>query len=407
MNTINLKIVPIKHHKFPIVGFMIRGNSAVEWLKRLNYYQIDLNEVNVFPFATNIANEIGGCIVIFKHPNGLQSIELEQENKIQQVNAQLYIPEYATIEPMIQEWEILDLLKTTTYFLHPQFGRIPLETTINWEILLNVQPYQGYHTITPANATFVPSNIRSYNIQMSDEALQEDLNASPQDTEALAQLFDMEKINAGNKREIKKLLDYLEKHPDKALTLGIPLEKINEYSRISPKRLNPLGYIFKNSENDNTSFLGRIGSFIMFLFTRASSLFVIFGFIAIALFILSIVSNVDNAKSELRAIPWKESFITANICIAGAITYVILFSKSANYRHLKKLSFGKFSILRQVIGYMVIVIALNMVLNPIISAYGYGWTLGIFITLTIMVLVRLFNREKTVLFVAKEEEPTS
>lgn len=404
MNTINLKILPIKQHKFPIVGFMIKGNSAFEWLKRLDYYQIDINEVSVFPFATNIANEIGGCIVIFKHPKGLRSIVLEHETKIQQVNAQLYIPEYTTIEPMIQEWEILDLFKTTTYFIHPQFGRIPLDTAIKWEVLLNIQEHQDYNIITPAKATFIPQQIRSYNIHITDEDLQKELEASPQDVEALSKLFDMDKINAGNKREIKKLLDYLEKHPEKALELGIPLEKIDEFSRLSPKRVNPLSYIFGDNEKSNNSFIGRIADFIMFLFTRASTIFIIVGFIAISIFILSLISNVNSSTSELRVIPWKESFVTANICIATAIAYVVLFSKSEQYKRFKKLSFGQFSLLRQIIGYMVIIVALNMVLNPIISAYGYGITLGIFIILTIMVLIRLFNREKTLLFVQKEEE---
>lgn len=71
----------------------------------------------------------------------------------------------------------------------------------------------------------IPKEIKSFTVEMNDAKVLEALQKSQTQEEWMKDLpFDVKKVLAGNKKEIKKYLKYIEKYPDRAVKLGVPLD---------------------------------------------------------------------------------------------------------------------------------------------------------------------------------------
>ena len=109
--------------------------------------------------------------------------------------------------------------------MHPEFGLVKLNEEIDWISIIQ-NPKQSENKIRkPSNGVKIPQKIESYTVEMDDEKVLESLQKPQTEEEWMKNLpFDMKKVMAGNKKEIEKYLNYIEKYPDRAVDLGIPLD---------------------------------------------------------------------------------------------------------------------------------------------------------------------------------------
>ena len=216
-----LRIKPFPKNNYPRRGLLIRGSSPLVWLQELENLGIRLSEVKSFPIPANIPNELYGCFLIF---NNHAPQEIGRNAYFQCVDSRFFIPENTTFYPKInpEDWEQLD-----AYFLimHPEFGLVKLSEEIDWLALIQEPGKIDLNIRKPLKGVSIPEKIESYTVEMDDEKVLQALQTPQTEEEWIKNLpFDLKKVMAGNQKEIEKYLKYIEKYPDRAIELGIPLD---------------------------------------------------------------------------------------------------------------------------------------------------------------------------------------
>lgn len=216
-----LKIIPFPKNNYPKKGLLIKGSSALTWFHEMEILEIDLDQVRSFPIPSNEPNILYGCFLIFQ--NNAPS-EIGRNSYFQCVDNQFFIPENTTFYPKInpEDWQNVD---AEFLIMHPEFGLVKLNEEIDWISIIQ-NPKQSENKIRkPSNGVKIPQKIESYTVEMDDEKVLESLQQPQTEEEWMKNLpFDMKKVMAGNKKEIEKYLNYIEKYPDRAVDLGIPLD---------------------------------------------------------------------------------------------------------------------------------------------------------------------------------------
>ncbi|RZJ49555.1 MAG: APC family permease [Chryseobacterium sp.] len=216
-----LRIKPFPKNNYPKKGLLIKGFCPLTWLYEMEVLGIDLNQVRSFPIPSNEPNVLYGCFLIFQNnaPN-----EIGRNSYFQCVDHQFFIPENTTFYPKInlEEWQKID---SEFLIMHPEFGMVKLNEEIDWISLIQ-NPKQSENKIRkPSNGVKIPQKIESYTVEMDDEKILEALQKPQTEEEWMKNLsFDLKKVLAGNKKEIEKYLNYIEKYPDRAVDLGVPLD---------------------------------------------------------------------------------------------------------------------------------------------------------------------------------------
>ena len=216
-----LRIKPFPKNNYPKKGLLIKGSSSITWLSEMEILGINLNEIKSFPIPSNEPNVLYGCFLIFQNnaPN-----EIGRNSYFQCVDNQFFIPENTTFYPKInpEEWQNID---SEFLIMHPEFGLVKLNEEIDWISIIQ-NPKQLEDKIRkPQNGVKIPQKIESYTVEMDDEKVLEALQKPQTEEEWMKNLpFDLKKVMAGNKKEIEKYLKYIEKYPDRAVDLGIPLD---------------------------------------------------------------------------------------------------------------------------------------------------------------------------------------
>jgi len=216
-----LRIKPFPKNNYPKKGLLIKGSSPLTWLHEMEILGIDLNEVQSFPIPSNEPNILYGCFLIFKN---LAPSEIGKNSYFQCVEDRLFIPENTTFYPKInpEDWQNIN---ADFLVMHPDFGLVKLNEEIDWISLLN-HPKQSEDKIRkPSNGVTIPQEIKSFMVEMDDDQIMEALQKPQTEEEWMKNLpFDMKKVMAGNKKEIEKYLKYIEKYPERAVELGVPLD---------------------------------------------------------------------------------------------------------------------------------------------------------------------------------------
>ncbi|MCD1118544.1 APC family permease [Chryseobacterium turcicum] len=216
-----LRIKPFPRNNYPKKGLLIKGSSPLIWFNEMEILGIDLDEVLSFPIPSNEPNVVYGCFLIFK--NFVPS-EIGKNAYFQCVDDKLFIPENTTFYPKInpEDWQ-----NTNAEFLvmHPDFGLVKLNEEIDWLSMLN-HPKQAEDKLRkPSNGVIIPQEIKSFMVEMDNDQVMEALQKPQTEEEWMKNLpFDMKKVMAGNKKEIEKYLKYIEKYPERAVELGVPLD---------------------------------------------------------------------------------------------------------------------------------------------------------------------------------------
>lgn len=218
-----LRIKPFPKNNYPRKGLLIKGSSPWVWLQEMETLGIDLNTVKSFAIPADIPNTLYGCFLVF---NNHAPQEIGRNAYFQCVDDRLFIPENTTFYPKInpEDWQQLD---SRFIIIHPEFGLVKLSGEIDWISLIQ-EPGKIEKIIRkPLNGVSIPQKIESYTVEMDDEKVMEALESRPTEEEWMNNLpFDLKKVMAGNKKEIEKYLAYIEKYPDRAVDLGVPLDTL-------------------------------------------------------------------------------------------------------------------------------------------------------------------------------------
>ncbi|PWN65028.1 hypothetical protein C1631_020680 [Chryseobacterium phosphatilyticum] len=216
-----LRIQPFPKNNYPKKGLLIKGSSPMVWLQEMEILGIDLIHVKSYAVPANEPNVLYGCFLIF---NDHTPREIGRNAYFQCVDDRLFIPENTIFYPRInpEDWQQLD---ASFIIMHPEFGLFKLSESIDWMALIH-DPGKINETIRkPLNGVKIPQKIESYTVEMDDEKVLETLQPGKTEEEWMNNLpFDLKKVMAGNKKEIEKYLKYIEKYPERAIELGVPLD---------------------------------------------------------------------------------------------------------------------------------------------------------------------------------------
>ncbi|SDM16294.1 hypothetical protein [Chryseobacterium taihuense] len=216
-----LIIKPFPKNSYPKRGLLIKGSSLLVWLYEMEMLEIDLNEVQSFPIPSTEPNVLYGCFLIFRN---LAPSEIGKNYYFQCVENKFFIPENTIFYPKVnsEEWQNIE---APYLIMHPEFGLVKLNEEVDWLSLIQ-DPELSADTIRkPLSGVEFPSEIRSFMVEIDDEKVLDSLEKPQTEEEWMKNLpFDMKKVMAGNKKEIEKYLKYIEKYPDRAVELGVPLD---------------------------------------------------------------------------------------------------------------------------------------------------------------------------------------
>lgn len=214
-------IKPFPKNSYPKRGLLIKGSSLLVWLYEMEMLEIDLNEVQSFPIPSTEPNVLYGCFLIFRN---LAPSEIGKNYYFQCVENKFFIPENTIFYPKVnsEEWQNIE---APYLIMHPEFGLVKLNEEVDWLSLIQ-DPELSADTIRkPLSGVEFPSEIRSFMVEIDDEKVLDSLEKPQTEEEWMKNLpFDMKKVMAGNKKEIEKYLKYIEKYPDRAVELGVPLD---------------------------------------------------------------------------------------------------------------------------------------------------------------------------------------
>jgi len=216
-----LRIQPFPRNTYPKKGLLIKGSSPLLWLQEMEFLGVNLEEVRSFPIPSNEPNVLYGCFLIFNH---FAPSEIGKNAYFQCFEDRLFIPENTIFYPKLNEedWQKID---AEIVIIHPDFGLVKLNEEIDWLSIIE-NPKTGSEKVMKASkGVQIPKEIKSFTVEMDDAKVLEALQKSQTQEEWMKDLpFDMKKVLAGNKKEIEKYLKYIEKYPDRAVELGVPLD---------------------------------------------------------------------------------------------------------------------------------------------------------------------------------------
>ncbi len=215
------RIKPFPKNNYPKKGLLIKGSSPFIWLYEMERLAVDLNGVRSFPIPSTEPHVLYGCFLIFQHS---APVEIGKNSYFQCVDNKLFIPENADFYPKVtpDDWQNID---SEFLIMHPEFGLVKLNEEIDWLSIIQA-PKPSRNTISkPLNGVKIPQKIESYTVEMDDEKILEALQKPQTEEEWMKNLpFDLQKVMKGNKKEVEKYLKYIEKYPDRAVDLGVPLD---------------------------------------------------------------------------------------------------------------------------------------------------------------------------------------
>ncbi|GEN74126.1 APC family permease [Chryseobacterium lathyri] len=216
-----LRIKPFPKNNYPKKGLLIKDPSPRVWLYEMEVLGIDLNKVKSYAIPADQPNVLYGCLLIF-YDEAPQ--EIGRNAYFQCVDDRLFIPENTIFYPRInpEDWQSVG---SRYVVMHPDFGLVKLSEEIDWLSVLKEPEITEGRVRKPSNGVKTPQYIESFAVEMDDEKVLAALQQPRNEEEWMKNLpFDLKKVMAGNKKEIEKYLKYIEKYPDRAVELGVPLD---------------------------------------------------------------------------------------------------------------------------------------------------------------------------------------
>ncbi|WP_419868665.1 APC family permease [Chryseobacterium sp. CT-SW4] len=216
------RIKPFPKNTYPRKGLLIKGSSPFIWFEEMDFLGIELDKVRSFAIPSKEPDVLYGCFIIMDKT----SYEVGKNPIFQCVENKMFIPENTVYYPKMNpgEWQNID---AELMIMHPDFGLVKLSEPIDWGALLEGSEKLDVNIRKPLNGVKIPQKIESYTVEIDDEKILAALQKKQAGEEWMKDLpFDMKKVLQGNNREIEKYLKYIEKYPERAVDLGIPLDTL-------------------------------------------------------------------------------------------------------------------------------------------------------------------------------------
>ncbi|WP_430409007.1 hypothetical protein [Kordia sp.] len=214
----------IDHNPYPRCGIFIKHASPKVWLQEVKRMKLQLSDCTAYACPSMEANGISGVLLILK--TAQKNIDIGNNITIQKVHENFFIPENTALNMALTDEEFTKLVNGSPHFFHHEFGMIELNEVLNWATIIQ-NPQEQFPTIeTPAKGVKIPTQVASFSIEIEEveevEALENPFGSEEVDPKDLP--FDMKKVLEGNNAEVAKYLNYLDKNPDAALKMAIPLD---------------------------------------------------------------------------------------------------------------------------------------------------------------------------------------
>ena len=214
----------IDNNPYPRCGIFIKNESPKVWLQEIKRMQLQLSDCTAYACPGLEANSISGVLLVLKEVQ--KNIDIGNNLTIQKVYESFFIPENTALSMALTDEEFSKLLNGIPHFFHHELGMIELNEILNWSTIIQ-NPTEVFPTIeTPAKSVKIPNNVASFSIEIEEaeeaEALENPFGSEEVDPKDVP--FDMKKVLEGNNAEVAKYLNYLEKNPDAALKMAIPLD---------------------------------------------------------------------------------------------------------------------------------------------------------------------------------------
>lgn len=220
------KLKPFSKNLFPKSAVLVCHTSPRFWLQEIQQMGINLNEVSIYPVPSSTANVLYGCLIVFKDIP--KKMDIGRNIFFQNIHDKLFIPENAIISPMVSLTEMHQFFSEYYHIFHSDFGLVELTHEVNWTEIVSDCKEVEVNVRVPSKSVSIPRSITSLRIEVDEEEILKQLETPEAEEEFLENLpFDLKKVLNGNQREMDKFLKYLEKHPEMALQLGIPLDVMN------------------------------------------------------------------------------------------------------------------------------------------------------------------------------------
>ncbi|MBN8641549.1 MAG: hypothetical protein J0L86_07015 [Flavobacteriales bacterium] len=389
-----LTLKPHNRNEYPIGGVLIKSASPKVWLQEIETMNLSLNSVEVYAIPSSKANELYGCLVITNR----RIDSIGKNSYLQLIDDALFLPEYATISPSIapEEWE--SLFKGCRCIMLPEIGLFELKEALNWDSLLTGVTRINVKITTPSKGVFIPSQIKSVRYELSEEDLLKEIENPLSEEEIIEQLpFDMKKLLNGNQREVEKYLNYIEKHPEMAIKLGIPLDTLGTSRGNNWGEFNFgggfLGNLFSGLNSGSSSRIGR------WVTSKYFVSFLIVFFLGVIIYSIFSTSSDDSITKSVSAAqstsvqnsdPQSKAILVAFLAIMTFLILKLIFTSSFSIRK-------EFNFRPTVILLVLLLIALMVLLYPIYKNEGFDSKLSIGILIFVgIVLYRVFNAEMAI-----------
>ncbi|PTX62880.1 hypothetical protein C8N46_102280 [Kordia periserrulae] len=221
-----LALLHTDDHQYPRCGIFIKHASPKVWLEEITRMQLKLSECTLYPCPALEANSISGVLVIFK--SAQQKIDIQRNMCVLKAHTGFYIPEFTRLNMSLTPDEFTKITQGKPHFFHHEFGLIELTEEVRWETLLQF-PEEAFPAIEkPAKGVQIPMNVTAFSVEIeeaeTEKELENSLGNEKVNTKDLP--FDMKKVLEGNNKEVEKYLKYIEKNPDAALKMAVPLDML-------------------------------------------------------------------------------------------------------------------------------------------------------------------------------------
>ncbi|MBL7746326.1 MAG: hypothetical protein JNM19_02765, partial [Chitinophagaceae bacterium] len=240
-----VRLKPYHKNLYQVNSLLITGETVQEWMSAICQLDIDLDRVQAYAVPGLQANTLYGCVLFFN--SGPLPKDIRNHQWLQYAGNKFLLPEQSVYLPAVDDEELASLEPGKKILLHPVVGSIVLEEPIEWTTMLDFAPAATVGSEKPVTGAYIPGAVRAWMLELSDEKLINELLNPPTEKEVLDNLpFNMKKLLAGNKREMQKYLKYLETHPDKALSLALPLDTLGTFRGDNKGRFSFSGNWFRN-----------------------------------------------------------------------------------------------------------------------------------------------------------------
>ncbi|EDP94882.1 hypothetical protein U8527_15110 [Kordia algicida OT-1] len=208
----------------PRCGIFIKHASPKAWLAEITRMQLKLSDCIIYPCPGLDANSISGILIIFKSTH--KNLDIANNACVQKANTGFYIPDNTRLNMALTDEEFAKMFQGKPHFFHHELGLIELKEQLRWETILQA-PEAHFPTIeTPAKGVNIPSKVTAFSVEIEEKeeekALENPFGDEPVDPKDVP--FDMKKVLQGNNKEVEKYLKYLERNPDAALKMAVPLD---------------------------------------------------------------------------------------------------------------------------------------------------------------------------------------